>query len=186
MPAELLTTNPQRPEDQPSFPVLHGSVNLVRYLCMKISKAYNSFFMYGRGERNYARETLVKLRDCFRAWILPFLGEIEVEDLSRMDIAQLRNAMRDRAVGAYRQYSVVMALKVFCKFCRQVLKLQCIDPDKEIPLPQRPKPFVEFLTNPEVERVRNALDVRKFSGLRLRTLIEVLLTTGLRISEALS
>jgi integrase/recombinase XerD len=153
---------------------------------MKINEAYKSFLAHGRGERNYARETLVKLQDCFRAWILPVLGEIEVEGLSRMDIAGLRNAMRDRGLGAYRQYSVVMALKVFCRFCRQVLRLNCIDPDKEIPLPQRPKPFVEFLTNAEVEWLRGAIDVNKFAGLRMRTLIEVLLTTGLRISEALS
>jgi hypothetical protein len=39
-----------------------------------------------------------------------------------------------------------MAMKVFCKFCRQVLKLECLDPDREIQLPQRPKPFVHYLT----------------------------------------
>ena len=53
---------------------------------MKIKEAHNSFLSYGRGERNYARETLVKLADCFRAWILPVLGEIEIENLTRMDI----------------------------------------------------------------------------------------------------
>jgi integrase/recombinase XerD len=79
-----------------------------------------------------------------------------------------------------------MALKVFCKFCRQVLKLNCLDPKREIQLPQRPKPFVHYLTNEEVERVRTSIETHKFSGLRMRTLIEVLLTTGLRISEALS
>src|SRR5258706_8722855 len=79
-----------------------------------------------------------------------------------------------------------MALKVFCKFCSQVLKLNCLDPDKEIKLPQRPKPFVIYLDNKEVERLRNCIEVHKFSGLRMRTLIEVLLTGGLRISEALS
>jgi integrase/recombinase XerD len=115
------------------------------------------------------------------------LGDIEIEALSRMDIARLRTAMQDGRVGPYRQYGVVATLKVFCKFCRQVLKLNCaVDPDKEIPLPLRPRPFVIFLSNAEVERLRNVPDVHKFNGLRLRTLIEVLLTTGLRISEALS
>jgi integrase/recombinase XerD len=79
-----------------------------------------------------------------------------------------------------------MALKVFCKFCRQVLKLSCLDPDREIPLPQRPKPYVQYLINSEVDRLRNCIETHKFTGLRMRTLIEVLLTTGLRISEALS
>jgi integrase/recombinase XerD len=153
---------------------------------MKIAEAYNLFMSYGRGERNYARETIVKLRDCFRSWLLPVIGDLELEIMSRMDVVRLRTAMVDRGVGVNRQYSVLMALKVFCKFCRQVLKLNCLDPDKEIQLPQRPAPYVVYLSNEEVERLRNCLETRNFTGRRMRALVEVLLTTGLRISEALS
>jgi integrase/recombinase XerD len=153
---------------------------------MKIEEAYNVFLVYGRGERNYARETLVKLRDCFRAWILPVLGQSDVQGVTRPDVLRLRTAMIDRGLGVNRQYSVLMALKVFCKFCREVLKITCLDPDREIQLPVRPKPFVHYLTNQDVQRLRDCIEAHKFVGLRMRTLIEVLLTTGLRISEALS
>ena len=105
---------------------------------MKILDLYNSFLSYGRGERNYAQETLVKLADCFRAWILPVLGEIEIEDLSRMDIVRLRNAMVDKGIGISRQYSVLMAMKVFCKFCRRILHLSCLDPTKTFNSPKSP------------------------------------------------
>ena len=153
---------------------------------MKIVEAHNLFISYGRGERNYARETLVKLQDCFRCWLLPVIGDLDVGSMTRMDVLRLRTAMMDRGVGVNRQYSVLMALKVFCKFCREILKLNCIDPDREIPLPQRPKPFVHYLTNGEVQRLRDSIETHKFTGLRMRTLVEVLLTTGVRISEALS
>jgi integrase/recombinase XerD len=153
---------------------------------MTIREAHNLFLSYGRGERNYAPETMIKLRDCFNAWILPALGDLAVADLSRMDVVGLRNAMLDRGVGISRQYSVLMALKTFLKFCRQVLRLTCLDPDREIRLPVRPKPFVHYLTNEEVSRLRNAIETHTFVGLRMRMLVEVLLTTGLRISEALS
>jgi site-specific recombinase XerD len=106
--------------------------------------------------------------------------------MTRLDVLKLRTAMADRGVGVHRQYSVLMTLKVFCRFCHQVLKIACLDPDREIKLPQRPKPFVHYLANQEVERLRNSIEIHKFVGLRMRTLIEVLLTTGLRISEALS
>jgi integrase/recombinase XerD len=153
---------------------------------MRIPEAYNLFMDYGRGERNYARETLVKLKDCFQSWLLPALGELDVENMGRADVLKLRIAMKDRGAGVNRQYSVLMTLKLFCKFCRQVLKLSCLDPDREIQLPHRPKPYVHYLTNQEVDRLRNCIETHKFTGLRMRTLIEVLLTTGLRISEALS
>lgn len=79
-----------------------------------------------------------------------------------------------------------MALKTFCRFCRELLKFNCLDPDREIQLPQRPKPFVHYLTNEDVVCLRDVLETNTFTGLRMRTLGEVLLTTGLRISEALS
>jgi site-specific recombinase XerD len=153
---------------------------------MKIREAHNLFLTYGRGERNYAAETLVTQKGGFRRWIVPMLGDIEVDSLTRMDVIHLRTAMVDRKIGIAHQYSILMTLKVFCKFCRQVLKLNCLDPDREIQLPQRPKPFVHYLTNEEVGRLRDALNIGIFTGLRMRTLVEVLLTTGLRISEALS
>lgn len=153
---------------------------------MTIKELYSSFLSYGRGERNYSKESLVKLRDCFHAWIVPVLGEIDIENLTRMDIMNLRNAMLDRGIGVSRQYGVLMWLKTFCKFCRGVLHINCLDPDKEIRLPKKPAPFVHYLSNDEVQRLRDSIDIHRFSGLRMRTLVEVLLTTGLRISEALS
>src|SRR6266851_5800370 len=101
---------------------------------MKIKEVYNLFLTYGRGERNYARETLIKLRDCFLAWILPVLGDLDIEKMTRLDVLKLRTAMMDPGIGINRIYSVLMALKVFCKFCRQVLGITCLDPDREIKL----------------------------------------------------
>jgi len=153
---------------------------------MKIEEAHNLFLSWGRGERNYSRESQLKLRDCFNVWILPHLGEKNLAELTRMDVVALNNAMLDRKLGIDRRYGVLMTLKSFCKFCREVLKLNCLDPHREIQLPKRPKPFVEYLSNEDVRRVRDAVEAHTFTGLRMRTLIEVLLTTGLRISEALS
>ena len=42
------------------------------------------------------------------------------------------------------------------------------------------------LTNGEIQQVLDAIKTETFTGLRLRALIEVLLSTGMRISEALS
>src|SRR5205823_3143506 len=102
-------------EPQSTFPALPDSVHLIRCPCMKIIEAHNLFLSYGRGERNYTRETLAKLKDCFRAWILPALGEIDIGALTRMDVIRLRTAMVDRGIGIARQYGVLMTLKSFCK-----------------------------------------------------------------------
>lgn len=106
-------------------------------------------------------------------------------DISHNDITKLQAEMVDRGLGVARRYSVLMTLKVFLKFCREILRIPCLDPG-DVHLPKRPAPFVQYLTNQEVDRLRDSLDTHKFTGLRMRTLVEVLLNTGLRISEALA
>ncbi|MEN6537888.1 MAG: tyrosine-type recombinase/integrase [Bryobacteraceae bacterium] len=144
------------------------------------------FLAYGRAERNYAHDTLGKFNDCLRSWVLPQWAAREVESIDRLDVIRLRTAMADRKLSTNRQYSVLMVLKLLFKFCREILRLSCLDPTKEIPLPHREKPHVQYLTNEEVQRLFAAIPIHTFSGLRLRVLVEVLLATGLRISEALA
>jgi len=152
---------------------------------MQTSHAAQAFFTYARVDRMYAAETQTKIKDCFRSWILPAFGAIEVESLSVMDILEFRRAMVDRRLSIARQYSLLVFLKLFLKFCNSVLKLTVMDPG-EIRLPRRPQRRVEFLTDEEVNRVLSVVSAHHFTGLRLRVLLEVLLSTGMRISEALS
>jgi len=151
---------------------------------MTVEEAYPLFLAYGRAERQYAKETLGKLKDCFTSWILPHLADKDLETLTNLDILSFRSRMVDANLGTNRQYSILMTLKLFLKFCRQVPKINCLDPN-EIRLPQRPKPHVHYLTNEEVDRLLGVISTTTFTGLRMRVLVEVLLTTGLRISEAL-
>jgi len=131
---------------------------------MTLEQAYPLFLTHGRAERQYAAETLTKLKDCFSAWILPRLGSKDLETLSRYDILLFRSALVDANLGVNRQYGVLMALKLFLKFCRQVLRIDCLDPNTEIKLPQRPKPHVHYLTNEEGGRLCDVIRTTTFTG----------------------
>ena len=152
---------------------------------MKTTQAFEPFIMFRQAERHAAPSTIAKYRDCFDSWLSPWLGGREVSDISKLLVLELRQAMVDRQLSIARQYSVIMCLKSFLKFCRTTLGLSCIDP-LEIKLPKRPAPDVEYLTNPEIQRMLDAIDLHTITGVRLRALIEVILSTGARISEALS
>jgi site-specific recombinase XerD len=150
---------------------------------MAIKESYPLFLAHGRAERHYAQQTLGKVRDCFHAWIIPWLGDKELETLSRADVIEFRSEMMDAKLGVNRQYQILMMVKLLLKFARQVLKINCLDPNTEIRLPPKPKPHVVYLNNEEVARLVAVIKTNTFTGLRMRTLIEVLLGTGLRISE---
>lgn len=152
---------------------------------MKLEEAYTSYQLYAKAERQYAPETLIKIRDAFNSWIQPTFREREVEQLNRFDVLLFRNSLIEAKLSVARQYNLLMILRLFLKFCRDVLKLACVEP-AEVPLPRRDAPRVQFLTREEVQAVLDAAPVSTFTGLRLRVLLEVLLSTGLRISEALA
>jgi integrase/recombinase XerD len=152
---------------------------------MIVSDAFEHFLNHCRAERHVSPSSLAKYRDCFRAWIGPWFGQKEVSSVNRLHVLDMRQAMMNRQLSVARQYSVIMSLKSFLKFCRIGLGIAGIDPS-EITLPKRKAPQVEFLSNDEIQRMLNAIDTGIFTGMRLRALVELLLSTGMRISEALS
>src|SRR5438105_1373590 len=152
---------------------------------MIVSEAFGQFLTYCRVERHVSDSSLAKYRDCFSSWLAPWLGQKEVNSVNRLHVLDMRQAMMNRQLSVARQYSVIMSLKSFLKFCRSGLGLDGIDPS-EITLPKRKAPEVEFLSNDEIQRMLNAIDTDVFTGVRLRALVELLLSTGMRISEALS
>lgn len=152
---------------------------------MTISEAIEPFIEYCRSVRHASPSTIGKYRDTFKCWIIPYFGHKDLLRLNAMDILLLRSVMFNKPVSVNRQYSVVMSLKLLLGFSRNMLNIECMDPAK-VPLPRRPEPHVDYLTEDEIARVRAAISINTFTGSRMRALVELLLGTGMRISEALS
>ncbi len=154
-------------------------------LAMTFDEAFRPFLLHGQVERGYSPQTLDKFRECFRSWIQPRLGQLALEDVTYLDLLEFRRVMAETGLSVARQYSILMVLKLLFRFCRTRLHVPCYDP-AEISLPRRVSRKVEFLTEQEVAQLVRIIPTHTSTGLRLRSLVEVLLSTGLRISEALS
>ena len=152
---------------------------------MKLSAAVEPYLTYSRVEKLNSPQTIWKYRECFRSWLTPCLGEKELETLNTVDIMEFKKAMVDKGLSPARQYSIIITLKTFLKFCIEILKVKTLDP-KEVKLPDRGKPHVLVLTTEEIQKLLANISTFTYSGSRLRALIELLLATGMRISEALS
>jgi len=113
------------------------------------------------------------------------LGDKPVEQYEVQEFVKLKRLMMERGLSESRISSVVYATRSFLLYCKNFLKLQVLDP-KQIRPPKRFKREVVFLTKEEIESFIETINVRKWNGLRFRTLVEVLLGTGMRIGEALS
>lgn len=152
---------------------------------MKVSEAAGPFFIWARVERQYAEQTVAKLQDCFAAWLLPQLGHLDLEQISRERVLALRQLMASRGLSAARQHSILYALKQFLGFSRSLSHSDTLDPGN-ISLPKKPKPNPDALDDEDMERIRKALNINSMTDLRMRAFIELLLATGLRNGEALA
>ncbi len=141
-------------------------------------------------ELRRSQQTVEKYQDCM-GWIVRIVGDIAPQQIRSQHVLLIKAHCASRKVGPARIASMISALKSFLQFCRLTLGLQVID-TKDIHAPRIPRREVVYLTADEVQQFLAAIPIRKGSRtfdmkwLSFRALVEVLLGTGMRISEALS
>ena len=149
-----------------------------------MSERIEDFLEYSRYELNFSPQTIIKYRDSLRSMIKD-LGDKPVEQYEVQEFVKLKRLMMDRGLSESRISGVVYAMRSFLLYCKSFLKLEVLEP-KQIRPPKRFKREVIFLTKEEIEVFIGTINTKNWNGLRFRTLVEVLLGTGMRIGEALS
>jgi site-specific recombinase XerD len=127
----------------------------------------------------------------FIEWCQSYLGkdEIDVEDAShelvrkyRLDLNRRISYKTNEEIKKSTQKTFLVALRAFLKYLVVEEGLNALSPDKILlgkPDPQIPK----VLDAEQLERLFAVQDLNKRSGMRDRAILEVLFSTGLRVSE---
>lgn len=152
------------------------------------------FLTYGRFECGFTDQTLKKYGSCLNR-VVKDIGDISVEQLDLACISLVKQKIYERGAGASWIATTTYVIKHFLKFCNG-LGFKTIDVNL-ITTPKRPKREVIYLTANEIEEFVNSIkmetqersihgDYLNHQAVRFRCLVEVLLGTAMRISEALS
>jgi integrase/recombinase XerD len=155
-----------------------------------ISSLMPYFLANAQYELRRSPETLVKYCDCMKA-VIRAIGDIPPQTIRQEHILVIKARCAERNAGPCRVASIIAALKSFLRFCRFTVGLDTMDP-KLILGVRIPKREVLFFSPEDVQEFVAAIPIRKsqrvfnMKGLCFRALVEVLLGTGMRISEALS
>jgi integrase/recombinase XerD len=152
---------------------------------MTFTELIEPFLAYSLTERQIQTSTAMKYRELFSKWIEPWSRGRSISSVTKRDVGQLRSSMHEVGLSLSRIAGVLAVTKGMLRYARQLLGMECMDPG-DIELPSRGAPHVVYLTELELQRVLGAIPVHTFAGARLRAFIEVLLATGMRLSEALS
>jgi site-specific recombinase XerD len=149
------------------------------------------FLFYAEVELGFSGESKRKYGECLKqVWLL--VGDRPISEFATGDLLRIRSVWLGKQLSASRQSSLLLSLRRFLLFCRDQKKIVlALDPG-EIKPPKRPRREVIFLTPEEIENFVATIRVQTYTGdvhragLRLRAIVEVLLGSAMRISEALS
>jgi site-specific recombinase XerD len=159
-----------------------------------LSGLINQFLEYLEIEKNCSKLTIRDYRhylQVFNDWFTTILPGKTVEDLDLAIIRKYRvflaNKTDDKGAPLLQRVTqnyYVIALRSFLRF---LIKndFKTLEPSK-IDLPKTEVKDPKFLSKELVDRLVTATDTSKEEGIRDRTIMELLFSTGLRVSELVS
>ncbi len=149
-----------------------------RYLSfIEVEKNYSKFTI-----RNYSHYL-----DMFRKWFEKHYEQEYIEKLTSEMVRKYRlflsrfETKEGKQLSPTTQSYYVIALRAFLKYCSKK-GIKTLSAEK-VDLPKASEHQIKFLDREQVERLLMAPDTSTVSGLRDRTILEVLFSTGLRVSE---
>lgn len=141
---------------------------------------------YMKLERNYSENTI----DAYMSDLQKLLDYVGSEGLHVLDVKldDLRNfvaALVDIGISARSQSRILSGVRTFYTFLILDGYIED-DPTELLEWPKIGEHLPEVLSVEEVDRLEQACDLSKWEGQRNRTIIEVLFSCGLRVSELIN
>jgi len=155
-------------------------------MVMSYDTAVSNFLEYMELEQNRSAKTITNYSH-YLTRLSDFAGDIKLSDIDeqmirkwRMWLNRLGTNTSDELSKITQNYHLI-ALRSFLRFCAK-RGYTALAADK-VELARTTRPQVTFLTGEELERLAAQPDTSKVNGLRDRAIIELLFSSGLRISE---
>ena len=153
---------------------------------MRFTKAKTDFLEYLEIEQNRSQKTIANY-DHYLTRVIDYAGDIAVTDITadfvrkwRLWLARLGTNTSDELEKSTQNYHLI-ALRNFLKFCHK-RDIPALAPDK-IELARTKRKQVTFLNEDELGRIFSQPDINTPVGLRDRAILELLFSSGLRVSE---
>ena len=142
-----------------------------------------SYQRYLKLQRGYSPNTLdAYIRDLLK--LINYLEDVDkhVLDVELADLQHFAASLHDIGIHARSQCRILSGVRSFFRFL-ELEGYRDDDPSELLESPILGEHLPEVLSAEEVDMLENAIDLSKWEGQRNRTIIEVLFSCGLRVSE---
>lgn len=153
---------------------------------MLFAKVKTDFLEHLEIEQNRSQKTIANY-DHYLTRLIDFAGDIKVSDIDaelirkwRLWLNRLGTNTSDELQKTTQNYHLI-ALRSFLKYCAK-RNIPALAADK-IELARTTRKQVTFLTPEELERLFAQVNTQTLPGLRDRAILELLFSSGLRVSE---
>jgi site-specific recombinase XerD len=153
---------------------------------MKAADAIDEYLDYLAIEQNRSKRTIANYRH-YLTRLLDFAGDINVSEITpelvrkwRLWLHELGSDRSDELSKSTQNYHLI-ALRSFLKFCHK-RNIDALASD-QIELARVKRPQVTFLDADELQRLLKQPNTLDEAGLRDRAILELLFSSGLRVSE---
>jgi site-specific recombinase XerD len=153
---------------------------------MQFVKVKTDFLEYLEIEQNRSQKTISNY-DHYLTRLLDFAGDIQVSEIDselirkwRLWLNRLGTNVSDELQKTTQNYHLI-ALRSFLKYCAK-RDIPALPADK-IELAKTVRKQVTFLNEDELERMFSQPDINTLPGRRDRAILELLFSSGLRVSE---
>jgi integrase/recombinase XerC len=156
---------------------------------MKLQSAIDIFLSKLIEEKNFSEKTRetysYALKDFYNYFIELYEEEPELKDIETEELRPFLGWLQDKGFSRNSIRLKSSALKAFFKY---LFKKEFIETNPASPLstPKRKKILPSFLTENEMDKLLHNLDGDDFESVRNKFLIQLIYSSGLRISEALN
>lgn len=163
---------------------MHGTMSY--NVVMLFAKAKTDFLEYLEVDQNRSQKTIANY-DHYLTRLIDFAGDIKVSDIDdelvrkwRLWLNRLGTNTSDELQKSTLNYHLI-ALRSFLKYCAK-RDIPSLSPNR-IELARTRRKQVTFLNPEELERLFKEPDIETAQGLRDRAILELLFSSGLRVSE---
>lgn len=148
-----------------------------------ITDIVKSYTRYLKLERNYSPNTLAAYQNDL-SWLLSFCEQQEMNplDMQLEDLQHFAVQLHEHQIGPTSQARILSGIRSFYKYLLLSGEIEQ-DPTELLESPHLVERLPEVLSTDEIDQIQKSIDLSKPEGQRNKTIIEVLFSCGLRVSE---